>query len=129
MFFYKILNSAKNNKTFVAYDFGNHYRDFTFIDDVIKLMIKVLNYKSKNQIPYRLFNIGEGKPIRLKTIIKLVEKIYGSKIKIKFNPRQLGDVKTTYASSMRIKKITKFFNFTNLSEGIKIYIKWFKNYY
>ena len=129
MFFYKILNSAKNKKTFSVYDYGNHNRDFTYIDDVITIMIKILNYKSNTQVPYRLLNIGEGKPIKLKKIIKLIEKIYGSKIKIKFFPRQLGDVKTTFAASTRIKKLANFFNFTDLSEGIKSYITWFNKYY
>ena len=129
MFFYKILNAAKNKKKFPIYNYGNHLRDFTYIDDVVSMITKILNKASKDKIPYRLLNIGKGRPVKLKKIIKLVEDAYGKEIKKIFLPRQLGDVKLTYASSKKIKKFIKFTKFENLTSGINKYISWYKKFY
>tara|TARA_B100001029_G_C15012963_1_gene425409 strand:- start:271 stop:1242 length:972 start_codon:yes stop_codon:yes gene_type:complete len=129
MALYKFATRIVENKKIDLYNKGNHIRDFTYIDDVINQIIKLINKPSRKKIPYEIYNIASSKPIALKKYIKLIELNLDKKSKYKLLKKQPGDVYKTYASTKKIKRITNQNKVTKLQIGIERYIKWFKKYY
>ncbi len=127
MAIYKFISSAYNNKKIILNNKGNHFRDFTYIDDVISMITKIIRKKPTNKINFNIFNIGSGKSISLSNLIKLIEKKLNFKLQIKNSNFKKGDVFKTHAS---IKKINKFLkrkvNTISIDKGIENYIDWYK---
>ena len=118
MFIPKIINKIKENKAIELYNNGNHFRDFTYVEDVAKivtLMIKKFKQSSKNN----LYNICCGKNINIKKVIQTIENLTNKKLKIKNKGFQKGDMKKTHGDNDQLKKLIKSFKFTNFSVGIK----------
>ena len=130
MFYLKFLNSLKNNKKIKIYNHGKHYRSFTYIDDVISNLFKVINKfsNSKKKI-CDVFNIGNPNSIYLKKFIDILEKKMGKKAKKLYISKQLGDLVTTKSNIIREKKIFNHQTKTTLSKGSEKLIKWFNSYY
>ena len=142
MSLFRFVNNIYKNKTINVFNRGNHFRDFTYIDDIthsIKLIIKKIPNKKKAKgkifgvnesgAPYRIINIGGNKSVKLDKYISLIEKIIGKKAKKKYLGLQMGDVIKTQACNDKIKSITKFAPKTDLKIGLEKYIIWFKQYY
>lgn len=127
MSLYKFVNSALSNKKISVYNKGNHIRDFTYINDVVHAVYKILKKKGKSS--HQIYNIAGGKPNSLKKYISEIEKILGRKIKKKNILLQKGDVFKTHADITKLKKDFKFKSKYNLREGLEEYISWFKEYY
>jgi UDP-glucuronate 4-epimerase len=121
-----------NNKILKVFNHGNMIRDFTYVDDIvkaiIKLIIKVPNVNTK-QTPYKIFNIGLGRPIKIIKFIKIIEKILGKKSKIKFSDMQKGDVRKTYSDVRALKKWIGYSPKIKPEIGIKYFINWYKQFY
>tara|TARA_B100000700_G_C15043734_1_gene856728 strand:+ start:670 stop:1644 length:975 start_codon:yes stop_codon:yes gene_type:complete len=128
MAIYKFAKLIDNNKQITLYNNGNHYRDFTYIDDAIDIIIKLIKKPSKNKIPFNLFNIGGGRSVKLNKLIELLEKYFRKKAKIKNIKLQKADAIKTHASNYKIKKYIKFKKFTPFSKGIAKFIQWYKEY-
>ena len=126
MFMIKYLQSAHMGKKFNLYNHGNHKRDFTYIKDVLKIILKISNKNLKNN--YDVFNICSSRPIHLQKIINLINK-YSKKPKIIKKDRDIADVLNTHGSNKKIKKIVGKIKFTNIDIGIRNLVKWFKIYY
>ena len=114
MIIYKLISSFKNKKTFYLNNFGEHKRDFTHVDDVIKIINKLLNKNLKND--YDIFNICSSKPVSLKLIIQIFKK---NEIlpKLKLRGFQQGDIKDAYGSNSKINNIIKI-NYKNFEKSI-----------
>jgi len=126
MFLFKFLKSCIQKKSFQLYNGGDHYRDFTYVGDVIHIIWRLMNKKTtkKNEI----FNISAGSSLKLRSIINEIEKYIElpKLIKVGF---QRGDVKKTHGSNKKIKKFLKKKTFTNYKDGIKKTTRWyFENY-
>ena len=121
-------NSIINNKKIKLNNYGNHSRDFTYIDDVTKALYNLLKKPSKHKVPFQILNIGSGKKIKLIDFVKKIEMILGLKAKITFTKFQQGDVKDTFADNTKINQIIKF-NPIKLEIGLKKFLKWYKVYY
>lgn len=124
MLILKFLDHAKKNKMFLLNNSGNHWRDFTYIDDVTNILVMLLNIKYSNN---EIFNVCSNNPIRIKDLIKfLSNSLNFNKIKnaksIKF------EVYKTHGSNKKLMKITNFKNFSNLYEKIDNIILWHKKY-
>ena len=140
MIFTKSILSAKPIKIF---NNGDMYRDFTYVDDVSEALLKLVDkppkYFNDNKnlnlselpelTPHRIINIGSSNPINLLEFIEILE----HEIKIKaiksFEKMQLGDVKKTYADTTYIKDLINFKTNTSLKDGIRKFVKWYKNFY
>ena len=139
----KFAKSIMNNETINIFNNGNHKRDFTFIDDIVECIAKVAekpaapdkSWNSKNpnpstsMCPWRIYNIGNNKPVNLMDYIKILEKELNRKAKKKFLPMQQGDVLETFAD---IDDLLKDFNYkpkTSIEVGVKKFSDWFKEYY
>ncbi len=140
MLFTKAILSSDPIKIFNK---GEMFRDFTFIDDVTDAIIKLINippliqYENKKLdnsdlktlIPYRVVNIGNNTSINLMDFIGILEEELNKKAIKVFEKMQLGDVKKTYADISYIKKLINYQPSTSIEKGLKIFVKWYKNYY
>jgi UDP-glucuronate 4-epimerase len=122
---------------------GDMVRDFTYIDDIVEGVVNVLNNApipardedpSDHQYmtditPHRIFNIGNGKPIKLLDFIVQLEKAFGVKAEKNFLPMQPGDVPSTFADTKKLKHAVDFTPSTSISIGIEKYAEWFFEYY
>ena len=129
MFLKKVVDAILNNKTCEIYGYGNHYRDFTYIDDVVNLLNYMIFTNPKNSRNFNIYNIGNGNKVSLKSILNLIEKIIGKKGNYKYIEQQKGDVLITHSSNKLIQKDFKKLKFTNIKKGISKYIEWHKKYY
>ncbi len=126
MAIFKFTKNILRKKKILVHNNGNHHRDFTYIDDIVNGIIFASLKKKKNN--FEIYNIGNGQPVYLKTLIKKIEKILKMKAKIDYLPRQKGDMIRTYASTTKFNKMFKN-KFTSLDKGLVNFIEWFKNYY
>lgn len=135
MALFKFTKNILNHKPIDVYNNGNMFRDFTFIDDIVqsieKLILKIplFTNQTTNLTPYNILNIGNGTPINLMDFIRTIEQELGIKAKINFLPLQPGDVISTYADTSHLCKIIKFKPQTTIKEGIKHFVSWYKHYY
>lgn len=122
---------------------GEMIRDFTYIDDIIKSMLGVIekvpspdkdfntNYPNPNSswAPYRVFNIGNSSPVKLMRYIEALENELGRKAEKIMMPMQPGDVKATIADTSNLERWIKFKPNTSIEKGIHEFIKWYKSFY
>ncbi len=123
MFFLKILKSIKNNKKFYLHNNGYHYRDFTYIDDVVNIINKLIFKKTKNK--HEIFNICSNKPILIKNLVLKIEKIFG-KSNLFNKPLNNLEMIKTHGSNKKIRNELKLNKFHSIDQGIEKTIKWFK---
>ena len=135
--------SIHENKPIEIFNYGNMLRDFTYVDDVVNCIslccdkpatrdseFDYLNtLPSSSFAPHRIFNIGNSKPIELLEFIQILEKEIGQKAIRNFQKMQKGDVISTSANIKNIKNWVGFEPKVNLKEGIKLFVKWYGNYY
>ena len=141
-----LLKFAKNisrNKKIDLFNYGNHTRDFTYVDDIVDGIINIITKKkqikkkgsgvsdpsSSKVAPFEVYNIGSEKPIKLMKYIKLLEKYLGKKAKTKKLPLQKGDILETSSSTKKLKRDFGYSPSTKIENGIKEFVKWFKEYY
>ncbi len=143
MALFKFTKLISDNKPISVYNHGNMIRDFTYIDDVIESILRLLNKPPKldrnfdyenptpneSWAPYKIFNIGNSKPTNLTDYINSIEKHLGKKPKIIFEDLQPGDVEATYAETSSLEKWINFKPNTSIDEGIKNFVDWYKDYY
>ena len=142
MALFKFTNGIINKKKIDIYNKGKMYRDFTYIDDVVKgitsLLNKPPNLKQLNKYrndslspiaPFRILNIGNTKKVYLLDFILVLEKELKVKAKRNYMPLQKGDVKVTLSDTNLLKQITGYKPQTNYKIGIKRFLSWFKSYY
>ena len=129
MSLYKFTEAIFNDQKIELFNNGNHIRDFTFIDDIVEGVIKVLKKPSKEKIPYNIFNIGSNSPKHLKKFLDLIERELGKKTLIQNKKLQKGDVYKTHASINKIKTYTGYLPKYSIKYGIKKFIEWYKIYH
>jgi UDP-glucuronate 4-epimerase len=139
----KFAQAITKGESIKVFNYGNHHRDFTYIDDIVEGMIRILdrpatpnpNWSSDNpdpgtsKAPWRVYNIGNNRPINLMNFIGALEKVLGSKAKKEFLPIQSGDVPDTWAN---VDDLIEQFDYkpnTVIEEGVSNFATWFRNYY
>ena len=129
MFMMKYLQSSFNSsKKFYLNNFGNHIRDFTYIDDVCEIIKRLILSKNKKKY-HQFFNICSNNPLNLSKIINQINKLTFKKPKIFKRSLQKADVIKTHGSNKKIlSKIGKM-KFTKIEIGLKKTLDWFKKYY
>jgi UDP-glucuronate 4-epimerase len=100
-------------------------RDFTYIDDIVNGIIKALETDKK----FEIYNLGNSSPVEIKELVQLIEKHLNKKAHIIFKTAPQGDVNATYANIKKAQKDLGFSPQTSISEGIKYFIQWYKDYY
>ncbi len=126
MFMMKYLNATYNkSKIFYLNNYGNHFRDFTYIEDVNKILKKLIYIKLKHK--HLIINICSNKPLKLTKIIKKIDDLTLNKPRIKKRSLQKADILKTHGDNSLVKKITGINKFTDTSIGLKNTVKWFLN--
>lgn len=122
---------------------GNHSRDFTYIDDIVKGVVRTLDAIAKpnnnwsgqtpdpgtSLAPYRLYNIGNNQPVELMRFIEVIEDCLGMKATKNFLPMQQGDVPATFADVDALIEDVDYKPSTSIENGIARFIEWYRNYY
>lgn len=132
MAIFKFTKSIFSGKEILVYNQGDMQRDFTYIDDVVNAVIKMIKVVPKNsssKIRYDIYNVGSGNPIKLKKFINILEKKIGIKARKNFIDMQPGDVKATYASIDKINSKINYVPKVDIEKGVENFIKWYKQYY
>jgi len=125
-----------------VYNYGKHSRDFTYIDDIVEGVVRVLDKPAKpntlwngdnpdpgtSLAPWRVYNIGNNNPVELMNYIGALENSLGIKAEKEFLPLQPGDVPDTYAD---VDDLVEEFNYKplmNINQGVENFVKWYKEY-
>lgn len=135
MAYYKFADKIIKGETIQIYNYGDMYRDFTYIDDIITGVVRVMARKPKlteDGVPYKVYNIGNNRPESLMDFVEILEKslkeagvIKGS-VQKEYLPMQPGDVYQTYADVEELERDTGFSPKTSLEEGIRKFVEWYK---
>ncbi len=126
-----------------VYNYGNHKRDFTYIDDIVEGVVRTLdktavpnpNWDSaspdpaSSNVPYRLYNIGNQSPIDLLRFIELIEENLGKTAEKNMLPMQPGDVVDTWADSSDLARDVGYQPTTPIEVGVKKFVDWYRDYY
>ena len=129
--------------TIKVFNNGNLYRDFTYIDDVVDAILKLIFNPAKpnkdfdrlnpnpssSWAPHRILNIGNNNPVNINDFIEIIEDELGIKANKIFTTMRPGDVKKTFADLKEIEKWIGYEPKINIKEGMKRFIKWYKSYY
>lgn len=107
---------------------GNLSRDFTYIDDIIEGVIRVIDNIPIVSVPAEIYNIGCGHPVQLMDFIHTLENTLGKKAQMIMLPMQKGDVYTTYADTSKLEQAIGYKAKTELKQGIEIFVAWYKSF-
>lgn len=124
---YKFTEKIINNEYISMFGDGNTFRDYTYVKDIVDGIIKSIAYLNENSNSYEIINLGESHTVSLKELVEELEKKLKKKALIERKPMQPGDVEKTYADISKAKKLIGYNPTTNFSQGIELFIKWFKN--
>jgi UDP-glucuronate 4-epimerase len=139
----KFAKAIMADKPIQLFNYGNHRRDFTFIDDIVEGVIRVLDKPAQanpdwsgdnpdsatSYAPWRVYNIGNNNPVELKTYISELENALGKEAEKELLPLQPGDVPDTYAD---VEDLVRDFGYkpeTTVKQGMEKFVEWFNEYY
>ena len=126
MLFTKAILAGEPIKVF---NNGNLSRDFTYIDDIIEGVVRVIDHAPVCEVPAEIYNIGYGHPMPLMDFIHMLEEKLGRKAEMTMLPMQQGDVYTTYADTTKLERDMGYKPHVSLNEGIGKFVEWYKEYY
>ena len=142
MAYFSFTNTLVKNEKIQLFNYGNCKRDFTYVDDIVEGIIKVMQripHKNENGIPYKIYNIGNNKSEKLLDFVNVLKeelieadilpKEFDLDSHIELLPMQPGDVELTYADVSDLEKDFAFKPSTSLRTGLRFFAKWYKEYY
>lgn len=136
MAYFSFTKKIMNGETIDVFNNGQMQRDFTYIDDIVEGVVRVMDKIPARQTsafstaeaPYKIYNIGNNQPITLERFIYAIESTVGKKAIRNNLPMQAGDVPRTCADVDELMKDVVFKPSTKINEGIQKFVKWFSNY-
>lgn len=143
MAYFSFTNRILKGETIDVYNHGNMERDFTYIDDIVQGIEKLIDKApesnadwdeekddiSESFAPYKIYNIGNNSPIKLMRFIKALESALGQEAEKNYMEMQPGDVKRTYADMSDLENDIGFKPSTSIEEGLENFVNWYKEYY
>ena len=143
MALFKFTKAIMEGKPIQVFNYGKHRRDFTYIDDIVEGVIRVLDKPAQpnpewngaqpdsgtSQAPWRVYNIGNNSPVELMDYIGAIEKALGKKAEMEMLPLQLGDIPDTYAD---VKDLVDQFDYkpaTPVEQGVANFVAWYRDYF
>jgi UDP-glucuronate 4-epimerase len=129
MAMFLFTDAILNNKPIKVFNNGELYRDFTYIDDIVEGIVLTLFENSKDQTPYKIYNIGNSQPVKLVDFVEQIEICLGLQAQKEFLPMQAGDVEKTWADVTGLMQDFGYSPKTNIALGISNFVKWYKEYY
>jgi UDP-glucuronate 4-epimerase len=128
MAYYLFAKAISNDQSIKVFNNGEMERDFTYIDDIVIGLTKIIEKSIDSREHYRIYNIGNNKTESLQDFIETIEVAMGKKAIKELYPMQQGDVPKTYADITPLIKEYNYVPSTNIEFGIQIFINWFKFY-
>ncbi len=130
-------------KKMPVFNYGKHTRDFTYIDDIVEGIVRTLDKSAEpnpdydpskpdpgtSSVPWRVYNIGGGKPVELLRYIELIEEAVGKKAEMELLPLQPGDIPDTNADVEALKNDVGYLPSTPVEVGVKNFVEWYTDYY
>lgn len=138
MAYFKFTEKLVEGKPIQIYNYGDMKRDFTYIDDIVKGIISVMQKTpelTEDYVPYKIYNIGNNKPENLMVFVEILEQclinngIISAPAKKELLPMQPGDVYQTFADVSDLEKDFGFKPETSLKDGLEKFAQWYKTYY
>jgi UDP-glucuronate 4-epimerase len=142
MALFKFTEAILAGRPIQVFNNGNMVRDFTYVDDIVEGILKVLDQPAKpnpnwagkapdpatSSAPYRIYNIGNSRPVNLMRYIEVLEQCLGRKAIMDFQPMQPGDVPETYADTAELEKVVGYKPDTPIEVGVKRFVDWYLEY-
>ncbi len=136
MAYFKFTKANLENRAIDVYNDGKMERDFTYIDDIIEGIVRLIPRvpvlkkpdTSNAEAPYKIYNIGNNNPVELSRFIKAIEDATGIDAKRNNLPMQAGDVPVTYADIDNLMADVGFKPDTSIEDGIERFVKWYREY-
>ncbi|WP_209330305.1 NAD-dependent epimerase [Lunatimonas salinarum] len=143
MALFLFTKAMKEGNPIQVYNYGEMQRDFTYIDDIVEGVVRVVDNPpqadpnlesdnsdpSKAKAPYRVYNIGNSKPVKLMDFVKAIEDSLGIEAKKELLPIQPGDVPSTYADTEALERELGYKPNTSIKLGVSKFINWYNSYY
>ena len=143
MAYFKFTQAILAGRPIEVYNHGQMQRDFTYIDDIVEGILRVLDRPaqpnpnwdgaqpdpSSSPAPYRLYNIGNHSPVKLSHFIEILENALGQHAEKIMRPMQQGDVLATYADVNDLMRDTGFAPSTTIEDGLQRFVTWYRSYY
>jgi UDP-glucuronate 4-epimerase len=132
--FFKFAQAIDQEQPIDVYNFGEMQRDFTYVDDVVEGIVRLLKHppekrSSQSEAPYKVYNIGNNTPVSLMEFIQSIESALGKKATLNFLPMQPGDVPITFADVDDLVQDVGFQPKTSIQNGITQFVRWYRSYY
>lgn len=133
----KFVKAIENDQKIDIYNHGDMSRDFTYIDDLVEAIVKLIDcIPSQDQTddsispvaPFRIVNIGRGAPVKLLDFIDTVERATGKKARRNYLDMQAGDVPRTFADAELLYRLTGYRPDTPLEKGVDALVSWYRDY-
>lgn len=118
-----------NDKPIKVFNHGQMERDFTYVDDIVEGVIRVLIKPTKGRDLYKVYNIGNNDSVKLNDFIEAIEEQVGKKAEKEMLPMQPGDVYRTWADVNNLIRDYEYQPNTTIKKGVKSFVNWYKNYY
>jgi UDP-glucuronate 4-epimerase len=143
MALFKFTKAILDGKPIPVFNNGNMVRDFTYIDDIVEGIVRVIDSPAspdeswsgdapnpaRSKAPYRIYNIGNGKPVELMRYIEVLEKALGKKAELEMLPMQPGDVPATMADVSEMESAVGYRPSTSVEVGVPRFVEWYRSYY
>lgn len=143
MALFKFTKAILAGEPIDVFNHGEHYRDFTYIDDIVTGILKVAASPAAtnpyfdatnpdpatSSAPWRVYNIGNNNPVKLTTYIQVIEKFLGKKAQLNLLPLQAGDVPDTYADVTNLEQAVNYRPTTSVETGIQAFLTWYTQHY
>jgi UDP-glucuronate 4-epimerase len=143
MSYFKFTKAILEGRPIEVFNHGKMQRDFTYVDDIVEGVVRVLDRPPRarpdfdamnpdpasSSAPYRIYNIGNHRPVDLMAYINVLERALGREAEKKLLPLQDGDVVATYAQTAALQEEFGFVPTTSITEGIARFVDWYRSYY
>jgi len=143
MALFKFTRAILAGEPIEVFNYGEHQRDFTYVDDIVQGVIRAADqpaepdpnwdsaapHPATSDAPYRIYNIGNNRPVELMHYIELLEQQLGRSVEKKRLPLQPGDVPNTWADASALQREVGYAPATPVEEGVRRFVEWYRTYY
>ncbi len=132
MAYFSFTKAILSGKPIRVFNNGDMYRDFTYIDDIVDGVMRLLCHTPKpdeNNAPHKVYNIGNNNPEKLMDFIRTLEQCLGKEAVKQFEPMQPGDVYRTYADVDDLVRDIGFCPSTSIQDGLSRFVEWYRSFY
>ncbi|MBT9189039.1 NAD-dependent epimerase [Zobellia russellii] len=129
MALFLFTDAIANGKPIKVFNHGKMERDFTYVDDIVEGVVRILTKSTKNRELYKIYNIGNNNAVKLTSFIDAIENSMGQKAEKELMPMQPGDVERTWADVDDLIRDYEYQPNTSVTDGVQRFVEWYKDYY